>query len=200
MTSTIALGGLLRYLIASPASRGSSIRRLRTEAESSYSVQTDFWLTMRHAVAADRRTTRDGAALRAAASNASEKRRASYALAVARWSDVSPRWADCTPEPVENASVSIGGVELTFRPSFAERRPSGELEVVLVWYRKDKPNEDVVRAALLTLTLAYPECAPVFVDLPRAAVHTDTGPRLRRYEAWLTAEVAGLAHLLAQVA
>ncbi|WP_444663408.1 hypothetical protein ACT17Q_14925 [Cellulomonas sp. CW35] len=200
MTSTIALGGLLRYLIASPASRGSSIRRLRDEAASAYSVQTDFWLAMRNAVAADRRTTRDGASLRAAAANASEKRRDSYALAAAKWSQVSPRWADCMPEPVESAALSIGGVELTFRPSFAERHPGGETEIVLVWYRKDKPNEDVIRAALLALTLAYPECTPVFVDLPRAAVHTDTGTRLRRYETWLTSEVAGLAHLLNQVA
>lgn len=200
MKSPFPLSTLLRYLNAPPARRGASIRKLRAEADSAYAPETDFWLPMRHAIAADRRTTRDGGALRAAAKNATERRRPSYDRAAQNWVTVAERWETSTAEPAESSSLVIGGLTISVRPSFAERRPDGTREIGLVWFTKEPPSDDVVRAAQLVISLAYPGCTAIVVDLPRSVVHAETSTALESLAPWLAAEVAGLVHLLTEAA
>lgn len=201
MTSPLPLNTILKYLNAAPGRRGTVVRNLLAQSGSPYAPQFDFWLKMRNAIVSDRRTTRDGAAVRAAAANVrDDKKKARYREAAAAWDGIHPRWGGSSAALVSPSTVTIGGLPVHVRPAFGEQRATGPVEVALVWLIEERLTPDVIGGALRIVELAYPGETAVLVDVRRRHVHTSEQADLRHYDSWLASEAAGLAHLLDEAA
>lgn len=195
--STVTFNFFANYLNTSPAARGGRVRRLQQQATEDYHPAKNFWHWMVLAIANDRRTTRDGAAVTACAKNNTDSKRAPHFDAVATaWSQLHHRWDDASPVLESRRPLPIGGLTIDIKPTFVERFPDGRVEVVLVWLAVDQLGRDIQRAVLRLLELAYPDTIAVFVDVRRRAVLTSAGKRLARLDPWIRSEAAGLAHLL----
>ncbi|WP_454778740.1 hypothetical protein [Georgenia muralis] len=195
----VRISGLITYLNAPPTGRARAAESARG---SDYRFYADYYAALRQAVRRDRNTSRDGAALVAAAMNATAKKRPRYTDLAARWGSVYPRWESYTATALPpRAVVRVGGLDVSITPSFAEESPHGETEIVMVRY-PDAPLEDIVIDAVLRLMeRAYPGTTAVFVDLSRSLVVASGERRhLHRYDSWLESEAAGLAHLLSTAA
>lgn len=129
MQRRVSLPSIVRFANTPDGRRLAVARQIREQAESDYSVSTDFWYRARRALAADRATTRDGAALEAAVRNVPERRRASYARVAAHWAEVLPRWELTSPVSTERSMVNLGGLAISSSPSFAEGDEHGAEDV-----------------------------------------------------------------------
>lgn len=199
--TAIYLSAVTQYLNTKPAQAGTVANRIAARAALPYRVETDFWKRARAALLADRRTTRDGQALHAAAQNTpDQKKMPLFAAAARRWEQVAPRWARCEHVPLPTASVTIGGLEVKIPAGFAERHPDGGLEVVIVRFNEDKLSDDVVDAVLRLVQRRYPTCTITFVDLPRLTIRTTRGRNLENYDAWLDQAGMYLAYVMDQAA
>ncbi|MFJ2297979.1 hypothetical protein [Oerskovia paurometabola] len=189
---SLTLTGITNYLNTPPLKRGTLIRSMLDSAGG-----FDYWMPIKQAATKDRNTTRDGAALTAAAANAREDRRTSFGVIARAWAEtVVPRWATSTPVPITPTTVQIGSMEVRVRPQFADQRADGRVEVVLVYCNKTPLEDFALNGTLRVIERAYPDMIAVLVDLPRAAIHTSERKRLERLDPGLNAEVAGLRYLL----
>ncbi|PFG44956.1 hypothetical protein ATJ97_0232 [Georgenia soli] len=195
----VRLSGLITYLNAPPLGRARAAESARG---GDYRFYADYYAALRQAVRRDRTTSRDGAAVVAAAMNATAKKRPRYTDLAAKWGSVSARWGMFAAAALPpRAVVRIGGLDVSISPTFAEESPLGETEIVMVRYA-EAPLEDIVIDAVLRLMeRAYPGTVAVFVDLSCSHVVTSRERKhLHRYDSWLESEAAGLAHLLATAA
>jgi hypothetical protein len=195
-TYSIGISGFLRYLNSTPLLRESIAASLRDP--SPWSPAQDYWLYMKNALLKDRRTLRDGTAMENAAAKAIPKRTKNYQIAAASWRQVAPRWAACRKGKLDPQTVTVGGLEVSVRPTFVEVSPSGQEEAVFVWFNQAPLVDAAEKSVLLLARRAYPWARASVVDLGkgRGTCHIASAQRLARYNAWLQSEAAGLAHLL----
>jgi len=195
--STVTFNFFAKYLNTSPSARGGVVRRMQQQASEAYHPSKDFWQRMNVALASDRRTTRDGAAVTACAQNNTDPRRAAHFDAVAAaWGKLHHRWDDATAVLEPMRALPIGPLTIGVKPTFVERFSDGRIEVVLVRLAVGELGRDVKHAILRMLELAYPDTTTVFVDVRRGVVLTNSGKRLDHLDPWIQSEAAGLAHLL----
>lgn len=200
-TPSLPLRGLMRYLAAGPTQVGPVTAQLKGYGQG-YSPAKDYWGPMLRGIQADRRTTRDGAAVRAAAQNVADgRKRPNYARVATAWQSITPRWAHYAAHPLPPQVLRVGGLDVRVNPVFAERAADGAVEVVMANLAMSlRLSDDVANAVLRLLDLAYPAAAPVLVDVPAARIHTHAGKRLERYDLYLEAACVFLAHALSEAA
>lgn len=194
--SNINFTSMVKYLNASPSRAGTVANQIAAQVGKPYFLPGDYWKAMREALVADRRLTRDGQALAAAAQNTSDpKKKSSFAAAARNWADLASRWDGCTHVHLPATTVMLGNLPVRIPALCAEQLPSGELEVLLVRFNLDELNPDAVQGALRILQRAYPGAAVTFVDVPRKKVIT-AGARLKKYDGWLDQAGMYLAYVL----
>lgn len=191
------LTGFVNYVVASPRTRPAAVKQaLGTD----YHVSHDFYLRMRSAIAADRRTTRDGAAVDAAAANATTKKRTAYRRLATNWPAVLGRWASSHPTAVERVDLDVAGLQLTISPAFAELHPNGTTEVVVVRYPAPLSNRHldlIVRLIQRAYAPTVPNLVATVVDLQEPKLRSSEGRTdLSGLDPWIDTEAAGLAYAL----
>lgn len=198
-TAHTRLTGFLNYVTASPTRRAAAVRQA---TGSDYDPAHDYYLRMRHAIAADRRTTRDGAAAAAAVKNATPKKRERFEVLAGNWRRIARRWSDCTPASVSRTDVAVGGLTLTISPSFAEVHPDGTLEIVVVRFAATPLSRQQMDLVLRLMQRAFdpshPDCVLTYVDLGSRTVRNsrDRATALASLDTWAETEAAGLAYAL----
>lgn len=198
-TAHTRLTGFLNYLTATPTRRAAAIRQA---TGTDYDPLHDYYMRMRRAVAADRRTTRDGQAVTAAATNATPTKRTRFEALAANWQPLTRRWRSSAPATVHRTDVVIGGLTLTISPSFAELHPDGSLEIVLVRFAATPLTrlqmDLVLRVMQRAFTPIHPDCDLTFIDLATKTLRTSRGraTALEALDTWVDTEAAGLAFAL----
>lgn len=195
------LTGFLAYAVARPTARAAAIR---LAIGGDYKIEQDFYKRFRTAIEADRRALRDGSTIEAAVANATEKKVARFTHLAKKWKKTAPRWSACTPIEVEKAVVNIAGLGVALRPSFAETRPDGTLEIVWVNYcDKGYTTTDidmVLRLFQRAYTHLFPKAVITVVDLPSGRVRTSEGVDLTKHDLRIDTDAAGLAYALRNAA
>lgn len=166
----IGLGALIRFANAAPRGRRAIARQIAEQARSAYDPATDFWRPMRQAINRDRRTSRDGAALRQLVLDAPSRRRPSYEEISDRWRDVACRWRASRHITSAATRLDLGGVQVRVNPLFSERWADGHVETAHVWFNKEELCPDTIHGVqhLLTRIGGTDELKPVFIDMRRA--------------------------------
>lgn len=181
------LGTFVKYVSASDGSRRSRAQDARVQSESEYAIETDFWKRMRAAIVADRKTTRDCAAVDEAAARATEKKQVSFSVVAAQWPRICRRWESSSFVKPPAGIVTIGGLEVAVRPLFSEVLPTGLVEHAIVWMNKPEPSELAVQGAMRLVTKLDPDpsCRAVFVDVRRGRVWAGSADSLQENDSWL---------------
>jgi hypothetical protein len=170
------LGSFLTFSNASLRARRSLVSRLRDQGPGDYNPATDFWRRMRDAVKTDRRTSRDGAAVRAAADNATESKKSSFHRVADQWEKVIPQWSDSDFEAPLPGVANLGGLQISVTPRFTERWSNGHRQRVFVYFNAAPLSGESVDVALRVIQLAYAgfgDESPALVDVQRGATHTE---------------------------
>lgn len=181
------LGTFVNYVNAPDGSRRSRAQNARVQSESEYAIETDFWKRMRAAIVADRKTTRDCAAVDEAAARATEKKQPSFSAVAANWPRICQRWQSSSFMKSPSGIVTIGGLEVAVRPLFSEVLPTGLVEHAIVWMNKPEPSDSAVQGAMRLVTKLDPDpsCRAVFVDARRGRLWTGFAESLKENDSWL---------------
>lgn len=204
MRPQLSATSIMRYLhvsATSPAAVGTEAHTLRSNYGAEYSPARDWWRGMRTALASDRRTTRDGQALRAAATNVRDpKKKPLYSAMADAWPDVAERWVNHVHVPVRPVTITLGGLDVRVSPSFCERSAEGT-EVVIVSFTERKIDDTAIDGVLRLLQRAYPGVEGLFIDLRRPGrIRTTRGRDLEHLDGWLESAAVYLAHVLSDAA
>lgn len=198
---SLYLSSLAKYLAASPAQAGVVANRLAVQAGTEYDPRTDFWKAMRPALVNDRRTSRDGQAVWAAAVNATARRKGPYAAVARGWEQIIDRWDGGECVPLHTVEVEVGGLVVKIPSGFAERHPDGELEVVYTHLNTAPLPDPLPEAVMRVLQRRHPDASITYVDAHRPKqVRSSRDGDLARYDAWLDQAGMYLAHVLARQA
>jgi hypothetical protein len=168
------LQSFIAFTNASDRSRSNVLRRIREQSSAEYSPATDYWKRMRDAVKSDRRTSRDGSAVFAAAADATEKKRDSFSRVATRWQEFLPRWTDSRYVPPQAGVADIAGLEVSVSPRFIEAWSNGFRERTFVYFNAAKLTQPTLDIALRVMQLAYPDEAntgAVLLDVQRGHAH-----------------------------
>ncbi len=175
----IGLGAFIKFANATRRARPRLARQIAQQSRSDYDPATDFWRPMRQAINRDRKTTRDGQALRQVVQAAPDRRRASFEEISVRWDGVAPRWNGAGHIPSHSARIEIGGLRVRVNPLFSEQWTDGHGESAYVWFNKEELGNDTLAGVrhLLTRDGHEAHLQPVFIDVRRtlavAAAPTD---------------------------
>lgn len=166
----IGLGAFIRFANAAPRARPRIARAIAEQARSEYDPATDFWRPMRQAISRDRKTTRDGEALRRLVDEASPRRRPSFEEISVRWGDLAPRWLASGHTSSTPSRIHLGGVQIRVSPLFSEQWTNGQVEAAHVWFNKEELCTETLHGVQHLLSRAgHPNGPrPVFVDMRRA--------------------------------
>jgi hypothetical protein len=132
-----SLNEFTTYAGTTPSGRGPLVHRMLNGG--AYNPAQDFYRGLRPAVMNDRRTTRDGAAVEAAVTNAHEKKRARYARLAEKWSALIPRWSDSNPIQVDRTRLLVGGLSIKVPAPIVEQHPDGAIELAYVYFKEQSP-------------------------------------------------------------
>lgn len=171
----LSLSGFITLANASDQRRPNVVVDLRSQNESEYDPVRDYWKRLREAVRKDRKTTRDGFAVREAAKNASERKRGPFERLARLWDTVIPRWDSSTYQPSIKAEADVFGIPVVVNPNFIEQFDTSTQDVALVYFNRAPLSTPTVNDVLRVVSFAIPGTAfrPILVDLPRATVHQD---------------------------
>lgn len=166
----IGLGAFIRFVNATPKARPRIARQIAEQVRSEYDPATDFWRPMRQAINRDRKTTRDGSAIRQLVVSAPPRRRPSFEEISDRWGDVATRWTSAGYTASTTNHVDLGEIQIRISPLFSERWADGHAEAAHVWFNKEELQPDTVQGVqhLLTRDGQASHLAPVFIDMRRA--------------------------------
>jgi len=166
----IGLGAFIKFVNASQRARPRLARQIAEQSRGDYDPATDFWRPMRQAISRDRKTARDGEALRQLTLAAPERRRPSYAEISDRWGGVAARWSDAGHVPSHASRIDVGGLKIRVNPLFSEAWPDGHAESAYVWFNKEELNDATLEGIrhLLTRDGHEAHLEPVFIDARRA--------------------------------
>lgn len=165
----IGLGAFIRFANASEKARPRVARTIAEQIRSEYDPATDFWRPMRQAINRDRKTTRDGAALRQLVHSSPARRRPSFEEIANHWGDVSPRWHGAERASSSAGIVDLGALEVRPNPLFSESWDDGHIEAAHVWFNKEELKFETIQVVQRVLSLdGHADfVAPVFVDARR---------------------------------
>ncbi|WP_154793224.1 hypothetical protein [Occultella kanbiaonis] len=197
-TPRIRVGEYIGY-IATPDSKLRDRARLLRDIRP-YNPGSDHWFRVRTAVGKDRRTTRDGQAVHAAALNAPSRREANFRRVAETWDTIVKRWRRHELVAVDPVTINIGGTDVAVRPTFAEQDSSGNREVVIVRFSVTAPLDvDKANKILRLAQRAYPGDTIVLADLPSGDKAYTAGPArdLSRYDEALERDGLHIASILA---
>jgi hypothetical protein len=168
----IGLGAFVKFANATPRTRPYVAREIAEQVSGEYDPAKDFWRPMRQAISRDRKTSRDGEALRQVVSGAPSRRRPSFEHVSQRWGDVSARWNNAEHVRSSKTSVELSGLLVRLNPLFVERLVDGRLEAAHMYFNKSEPLTDTLQAVQHVLARgSHPGAIePVFVDMRRARV------------------------------
>lgn len=168
----IGLNAFVKFTNASTRARPRIARQIAEQAGADYDPATDFWRPMRQAISRDRKTTRDGSALREVAARAPQQRRPSFEAISDRWGGVASRWTGAGFSSMGSRRIDLGGVTVRVHPLFSERWADGHGESAYVWFNKEELQPETVHAvqSLLAREENAPAVRPVFVNLRRGEV------------------------------
>jgi hypothetical protein len=168
------LGSFINFANASERARGTVLRTIRTQSTAEYSPVTDYWKRMRDATKKDRRTTRDGSAVFAAAANATQSKQSGFSLVARQWAEIIPRWDESTYEAPVAATAHINGLAVAVSPRFIEVSPTGARERTFVYFNSAVLTAETIAAALRVIELAYPDdpATATLIDVRRNRIHT----------------------------
>lgn len=175
----IGLGAFIKFANATPRTRPRIAREIAEQVRSEYDPATDFWRPMRQAINRDRKTSRDGEALRQLVLGAPPRRRPSFEEISDRWGDVAARWNTAGHAHSTPTHVEAGGLQIRLNPLFSEQWGDGHLEAAHVYFNKDELRAETIQGVQHLLTRdAHPAAVqPVFIDMRRAlAVPATTYP------------------------
>lgn len=165
----IGLGAFIKFANATPRARPRLARQIAEQSRNDYDPATDFWRPMRQAINRDRKTTRDGGALRQVAQAAPDRRRASFEEISTRWDRVAPRWNGAGHISSHAARIEIGGLQVRVNPLFSEQWANGHAESAYVWFNKEELRDDTLAGVrhLLTRNGHEANTEPIFIDVRR---------------------------------
>jgi hypothetical protein len=165
----IGLGAFIKFANATPRARPRLARQIAEQSRNDYDPATDFWRPMRQAINRDRKTTRDGEALRQVAQAAPDRRRTSFEEISVRWGGVAPRWNGAGHIPSHAARIEIGGLQVRVNPLFSEQWTDGHAESAYVWFNKEELRDDTLAGVrhLLTRDGHEANLVPIFIDVRR---------------------------------
>jgi len=192
----IGLGAFIKFANATPRARPRLARQIAEQSRSDYDPATDFWRPMRHAINRDRKTTRDGEALRQVAQAAPDRRRPSFEEISVRWDAVAPRWNGAGHIQSHAARIEIGGLHVRVNPLFSEQWTDGHAESAYVWFNKEELRDDTLAGVrhLLTRDGHEAHLEPLFIDVRRTlAVAAAPSDGIDEWLDELGAEFRGLA-------
>lgn len=166
----IGLGAFIRFANATPKARPRIARQIAEQVRGEYDPATDFWRPMRHAINRDRKTTRDGEALRQVALAAPARRRPSFEEISDRWGDVASRWDTTGHAASSPGYIELGDLRVRANPLFSEQMVDGHVEAAYVWFNKEELRLATLQGVqhLLTRDGHGEHLAPVFIDMRRA--------------------------------
>lgn len=172
----IGLGAFIKFTNATPRARPRLARQIVEQSRNDYNPATDFWRPMRQAINRDRKTTRDGGAVRQVAQAAPERRRPSFEEISVRWDGVAPRWNGAGHIPSRAARIEIGGLQVRVNPLFSEQWDDGHAESAYVWFNKEELRDETLAGVrhLLTRDGHEANLQPVFIDVRRTLAATAT--------------------------
>jgi hypothetical protein len=126
--------------------------------------------TMRPAITRDRKTTRDGEALRVVALAAPARRRPSFEEISDRWGGVATRWSGAGHVPSRAARIDVCGLQVRVNPLFSEQWADGHAESAYVWFNKEELHDVTLEGVrhLLTRDGHEAHLKPIFIDARRA--------------------------------
>lgn len=168
----IGLGAFIRFANATPKAKPRIARLIAEQATSEYDPATDFWRPMRQAIARDRKTTRDGAALHQVVQAAPSRRRPSFEEIRDHWGDVASRWDDAAHARSGGRRVDLGDVQVRTNPLVVEQWEDGHGEAAYFWFNKEELGNDTMHLVqhLLARDTEGSILSPVFVDMRRSLV------------------------------
>lgn len=171
MTIEIGLSGFIRFANATARARPRLARQIAEQSKGEYQPGSDFWRPMRNAIRHDRKTTRDGAAVRAVVDTAPLLRRTNYREVSERWLDISERWQHSSSAQTSTTRLEVGGIMVRLAPLFAEQT-SGQTEAAFMWFNKEELKPETADAIQLLLARLNDTGSPTptFVDLRRNRV------------------------------
>ncbi|ASR55585.1 hypothetical protein [Cellulomonas sp. PSBB021] len=175
MSRPLGATDVLKYVNAGSPARRTRVVRDIVERTGAYEPALDFWMPIRSAIRSDRATTRDGARVRGAAARANPRRRPSYERVALAWDRVHPRWRAARHESTTPADARLVDLLVEVRPTFAERRPDGILEVVGTWLLADELTPVAFDLGLRMIERAFPGAVAVVCDLQRERVASSEG-------------------------
>jgi hypothetical protein len=152
---------------------------------------------MRQAINRDRKTTRDGEALRQVALAAPDRRRPSFEEISDRWGNVSTRWSRAGHVPSHAARIEVGGLQVRVNPLFSEQWADGHAESAYVWFNKEELHDTTLEGVrhLLTRDGHEAHLEPVFIDA-RRALAVPAAP-IDGIDSWLEGLATEFLHLAA---
>lgn len=172
----IGLGAFIKFANATPRARPRLANQIAEQSRSYYDPAADFWRPVRQAISRDRKTTRDGEALRQVAQTAPERRRPSFEEISVRWDGVASRWNGGVHIASHSARIAIGGLHVRVNPLFSEQWADGHAESAFLWFNKEELRDDTLAGVRHLLTRAGHEAhlEPVFIDVRRTLAVTAT--------------------------
>jgi hypothetical protein len=171
----LSLSGYISLSNATDWRRSNLVNELRLQSESDYDPVTDYWKRLREAVKRDRKTMRDGSAVREAAKNATERKRGPFERLARRWDSVIPRWESSIYQPAIKAEADVFGFPVVVSPTFVELHKPTINDVVVVYFNRSPLAQSSINDVLRVVSFANRGQAfrPTLVDLPRGAVHQE---------------------------
>ncbi len=166
----IGLSAFIKFANATTKARPRLARQIAEQARGEYDPATDFWRPMRNAINRDRKTTRDGEALRQVALAAPARRRPSFEEISDRWNGVATRWSGAGPVSAHAARIAVGGLRVRVNPLFSEQWADGHAESAYVWFNKEELSDTTLDGVrhLLARDGHDDHFEPVFIDARRA--------------------------------
>jgi hypothetical protein len=166
----IGLGAFIKFANATAQTRPRIAREIAEQVRSEYDPATDFWRPMRQAINRDRKTSRDGEALRQLVLGAPPRRRPSFEAITDRWGDVAARWDSAGHAHSIATRVDVGGLQVRLNPLFSEQWGDGHFEAAHMYFNKEELRQETIQGVQQLLTRdAHPSViVPLFIDMRRA--------------------------------
>lgn len=141
----IGLGAFIKFANATPRTRPRIAREIAEQVRSEYDPATDFWRPMRQAISRDRKTSRDGEALRQLVLGAPPRRRPSFEEISDSLGDLAARWNTAGHAHSTPTHVETGGLQVRLNPLFCEQWDDGHVEAAHMYFNKQELRPETIQ-------------------------------------------------------
>ena len=195
-----------RYLSTPLLEKGAYVARVRHQREAigGFNPYSIFGGAVRN----DLRSGTPGVHVQRSVSTVLPKYAPLYQVLVEGWSVFLAGLRDsgaCHYEKVSSATIVRSGLPINVNPHVGMRRPTHEVEVLYLWFDKNRPTAETVNGILrlmdLHMTQIRPQGGvPVIVDVRRGVVHRGYTVPVVKVDQMITGEAAAFAATWAPVA